>query len=57
MRVESKKQTFQFKRPSGTSRGILTQKESWFIRIIKNQKIGIGESSLIAVSYTHLRAH
>ena len=47
MRVEIKKQTFQFKRPSGTSRGILTQKESWFIRIIKNQKIGIGESSLI----------
>ena len=39
MRVEIKKHTFQFKRPSGTSRGILTQKESWFIRIIKNQKI------------------
>lgn len=48
MRVEIKKHTLQFKRPSGTSRGVLTQKESWFIRIIENQKVGIGESSLIA---------
>ena len=47
MRVEIKKQMFRFKRPSGTSRGVLTQKESWFIRIIHNQKIGIGECSLI----------
>jgi O-succinylbenzoate synthase len=39
-----------FKRPSGTSRGILTQKEAWFVRVWdnKNPEIkGIGECSII----------
>jgi len=39
-----------FKRPSGTSRGILTEKDSWFIRIWddRNSDIkGIGECSII----------
>ncbi len=39
-----------FKRPSGTSRGILTKKEAWFIRVWdeNNSKIkGIGECSII----------
>jgi len=37
-----------FKRPSGTSRGILTDKPSWFIISIENEKIkGIGECSVI----------
>lgn len=40
----------QFKRPSGTSRGILKQKDSWFIRVWDDQhpeKKGIGECSII----------
>ena len=42
------KHTLIFKKPGGTSRGILTSKDSWFI-ILKdeNQKTGIGECSII----------
>ena len=39
-----------FKRPSGTSRGILTQKDSWFIRLWDDNNpdiIGVGECSII----------
>lgn len=36
-----------FKRPSGTSRGILTQKETWLLRIKENNKIGIGECGIL----------
>ena len=44
------KYTLDFKEPSGTSRGVLTQKNSWFIRIWKTnqpQIVGIGEASII----------
>ena len=44
------KKTFQFKRPSGTSRGILTEKHAWFIEIWDSEYpeiIGIGECSVI----------
>ncbi|MEN1785260.1 MAG: o-succinylbenzoate synthase [Bacteroidota bacterium] len=37
----------QFKRPSGTSRGVLTQKETWFIVLESNGKWGIGECGLL----------
>lgn len=45
------KATFQqyilnFKLPSGTSRGVLKTKETWFIIINDNHKIGIGECGL-----------
>ena len=41
------KHVLKFKSPSGTSRGVLKTKDSWFI-VIKNQnRIGIGECSLI----------
>ena len=36
-----------FKKPSGTSRGILTQKETWFIKLQYEGKIGIGECGLL----------
>jgi len=42
--------SLNFKRPGGTSRGILTQKDSWFIRIWDDQNPdvkGIGECSVI----------
>ena len=36
-----------FKRPSGTSRGVLTQKETWFIILEENGKKGIGECGIL----------
>jgi len=36
-----------FKNPSGTSRGILTQKETWFLVIENEGKKGIGECGLL----------
>jgi len=44
------KYTLNFKRPSGTSRGVLTEKDSWFIRIWDKEDpktVGIGEASII----------
>src|SRR3972149_2144150 len=40
-----KKITFQFRFPAGTSRGVLTKKDSWFLIIEKNGIQGIGECS------------
>jgi o-succinylbenzoate synthase len=36
-----------FKRPSGTSRGVMTEKESWFIILEKDGKKGIGECGIL----------
>ncbi|SHH48586.1 o-succinylbenzoate synthase [Winogradskyella jejuensis] len=36
-----------FKRPSGTSRGTMTTKETWFIRLEKDGKVGIGECGIL----------
>jgi len=36
-----------FKRPSGTSRGVLTQKETWFIVLEQNGSKGIGECGIL----------
>ncbi|MCE2743841.1 MAG: o-succinylbenzoate synthase [Fluviicola sp.] len=50
MKASFKKHTFYFKRPSGTSRGVLTEKHSWFIELFEenNPSIkGIGECSII----------
>ncbi|MBU3013033.1 o-succinylbenzoate synthase [Polaribacter vadi] len=41
-----KKYILNFKNPSGTSRGILRTKETWFIILKKDDKIGIGETGL-----------
>jgi o-succinylbenzoate synthase len=40
------KYILNFKNPSGTSRGVLKTKETWFIRLEKNGKTGIGETGL-----------
>jgi o-succinylbenzoate synthase len=37
----------QFKKPGGTSRGVLTSKTSYFITIHHNQATGIGECGLL----------
>lgn len=50
MKARFSKKTFHFKRPSGTSRGVLTEKHAWFIEVWEDQNpeiIGIGECSII----------
>lgn len=47
MRATYKKYILDFKRPSGTSRGVLTQKETWFIILEKDGKQGIGECGIL----------
>ncbi len=50
LQADYKYYPLQFKRPAGTSRGVLTRKESWFIRIWddRNPAVkGIGECSII----------
>jgi o-succinylbenzoate synthase len=46
IKASYKKYTLQFKNPSGTSRGILRTKETWFIVLEENGKRGIGETGL-----------
>lgn len=41
------KYILNFKRPSGTSRGILTEKETWFLILEENGKTGIGECGIL----------
>ncbi len=50
IKAKYSKKTFKFKSPSGTSRGILTEKHAWFIKLWDTEKpdvIGIGECSII----------
>ncbi len=47
MKASYKKHILQFKRPSGTSRGVMTEKETWLLKIEENDKIGIGECGLL----------
>ncbi|WP_422079846.1 o-succinylbenzoate synthase [Ulvibacterium sp.] len=47
MKASYKRHILNFKRPSGTSRGILTQKETWFLVLEENGKFGIGECGLL----------
>ena len=46
MRAIVKKYHLQFKRPSGTSRGVLSTKETWFIIIENKGAKGIGECGI-----------
>lgn len=47
MKATYKKYVLDFKRPSGTSRGVLTQKETWFLILNHNEKYGIGECGIL----------
>lgn len=47
MKATCHKYTLNFKRPSGTSRGILNEKETWFIVLEKDGKKGIGECGIL----------
>ncbi|MCO6162986.1 o-succinylbenzoate synthase [Flavobacterium sp. NRK F7] len=47
MKAIYKKHILTFKRPSGTSRGVLTEKETWFLILKENDRIGIGECGIL----------
>lgn len=47
MKATYHKYLLNFKKPSGTSRGVLTQKETWFIVLEDNGKKGIGECGIL----------
>lgn len=47
MKATYHKYILDFKRPSGTSRGIITEKETWFIVLEKDGKKGIGECGIL----------
>jgi O-succinylbenzoate synthase len=47
MKATYHKYILDFKRPSGTSRGVMTQKETWFIVLEKDGKKGIGECGVL----------
>ena len=47
MEARFKKHVLNFKRHSGTSRGVLRQKESYFIELRKGTQVGIGECGLL----------
>lgn len=47
LKASYKKHILDFKRPSGTSRGVMTQKETWFLILEENSKTGIGECGIL----------
>lgn len=47
MKAYYKKYILHFKRPSGTSRGVLKTKETWFIKLQQEDRWGIGECGLL----------
>ncbi|MCX2680127.1 o-succinylbenzoate synthase [Galbibacter sp. EGI 63066] len=47
MKASYKRYVLNFKRPGGTSRGVLTQKETWFIIIEDQSHYGIGECGIL----------
>ena len=52
MKASYQKYILNFKRPSGTSRGVLTQKETWFLILETENALGIGECGILrSLSY------
>ncbi len=47
MKASYHKYILNFKQPSGTSRGVLKTKETWFIKLDQNGKQGIGECGIL----------
>jgi o-succinylbenzoate synthase len=47
MKATYKKYILDFKIPSGTSRGVLTQKETWFLILTDGNRHGIGECGIL----------
>lgn len=47
MKAHYKRHLLQFKRPSGTSRGVLNQKETFYLILQQENKTGIGECGIL----------
>ena len=47
MKAHYKKHILEFKTPSGTSRGILKTRHTWFIVIENNDEFGVGECGML----------
>ena len=47
MKASYKKHILSFKRPSGTSRGVLNNKETYFLILKNDENIGVGECGLL----------
>lgn len=47
MKASYHRYLLEFKNPSGTSRGVLTEKETWFLVLEENGKKGIGECGVL----------
>lgn len=47
MQAIYKKHILQFKRPSGTSRGVLNSKETFYLILTENDRYGIGECGIL----------
>lgn len=47
MKASYKKYILNFRRPSGTSRGVLLEKETWFLFLEREGKKGIGECGIL----------
>lgn len=47
MTAKYHKYILEFKRPSGTSRGVMTTKETWFIQLEEDGKTGVGECGIL----------
>ncbi|WP_179006850.1 o-succinylbenzoate synthase [Winogradskyella forsetii] len=47
MKATYHKYSLDFKRPSGTSRGVMTTKETWFIKLKFDDKVGVGECGIL----------
>ena len=47
MKATYSKYILNFKKPSGTSRGVILEKETWFILLDDNNKKGIGECGIL----------
>lgn len=47
MEAQYKKYILDFKQPSGTSRGVMTQKETWVLILKDDKNLGIGECGIL----------
>lgn len=46
MKAYYQKYILNFKQPSGTSRGVLRTKETYFLKVVENERVGIGECAV-----------
>ena len=43
MKIDIEERVFHFKQPAGTSRGVYTERRSWFLQIKDSDRVGVGE--------------